>query len=145
MQGFETAFRFLPGALLGWLEEDFEEQAAVALVEKGSNLRGLHGLVGKLGDNESSEDLFRLEAFIETRLLEPPSNLAAKAFGFNQHTDQTALGGLGCFADQLWLGLDLAAAFVGGFAECGAKDGFVDAQLLGDARGPLSGDTGAGN
>ena len=127
VQGCETAFGLLPGALLGRLEEDFEKEAAVTLLEKGSNLRGLHGLVRKPGDNESSEDLFSLEAFLETRLLEPPSNLTAKALGFYQHTDEAALGGLGCFADQLRLGLDLAAAFVGGFAECGAKDGFVNA------------------
>jgi hypothetical protein len=126
VQGFETAFGLLPGALLGRLEEDFEEEAAVAFVEKSANLGGLQRLIRESRDDQSREDLLGFEALIEASLLEALSNLAAKALGLYQHTDEATFGGLGSSGDQLRLGLDLAAAFVGGFAECGAKDGFVN-------------------
>jgi hypothetical protein len=137
MQGFETAFGFLPSALLSGLEEDFEEEAAVAFVEKGANLCGLHGLVRESRDDQSREDLLRLKALIETCLLEALGDFATKTLGFNQHADEAALGGLGGSADKFWLGFHFAAALVGGFAQSGAKDRFVNAKLLGDARGPL--------
>jgi hypothetical protein len=136
-QGFEAAFSLLPGTLLGRLKEDLEEEAAVAFVEQGAKLRGLHGLARESSDDKSGEDFFRLKTIIETLLLEALGNLATKALGFDQHADEAALGRFGSFANEFGLGLNLAAAFVGSFAESGAKHGFINAELLGDARGPL--------
>ena len=124
-------------ALLGRLKEDFEEEAAVAFVEQGANLRGLHGLVRESRDDQSGENLLRLEALIEPFLLEALGNLAAKALGFHQHADQAALDGFGGFADKFRLGFHFAAALVGSFAESRAQHGFVNAELLRDPRGPL--------
>ena len=130
---------------MGRLEEDFEEEATIAFVEKGAKLCGLHGLVGESRDDESGEDLFRLEALVETTLLETLGNLATKAFGFDQHADEAAFGRFGSFANKFGLSLNLAAAFVGSFAESGAKDRFINAELLGDARGPLGTKQAIGN
>ena len=69
----------------------------------------------------------------------------AEAFGFGEHANDAALGGLGGAADEFGFELYLVAAFGGGFADFGAEDGFVEAELLRDAGRPFGAKKAIGN
>ena len=136
-ESFDAAFGFFPSELVRIFEKNFEQDAAVAAIEFGANLRGLHRFSCEDRGDESGEDFFGLEADVELSFVDLVGQFEAEAFSFGKHSNDAALGGFCGATDQFGLEFYLVAAFRGGFANFSAEDGFVEAKLLGDARGPF--------
>ena len=61
-EGVEAALGFFPSELLSFFEEDFEEEAALAVFEDSTDFGGVEGIAGKAGDDEGGKDFFGFEA-----------------------------------------------------------------------------------
>ena len=115
------------------------------VVEFGADFGSLDRVAGKRGGDERGEDFFGFEADVKLGFVDLVGEFEAEAFGFCEHANDAALGGLGGAADEFGLDFYLVAAFGGGFADFGAEDGLVEAELLGDAGGPFGAQEAIGN
>src|SRR6266436_9940440 len=137
LERFDTAQSLFPGRLVGFFEEDFEEQPPVALFQHRGHFRRLQGLACEAGDHQRRENLLRFQAVVETRILQTLRQFVPESFGLRQHSNQPALHGLCRASDQFRLRLQFAAAFRGRFAQSCAQHWLVQPKLLRDARCPF--------
>src|SRR5207302_2244054 len=126
-----------PRRLVGPLEQNLEEQAPVAVLQHGPYFGSLHRLARQAGNHQRSEDSLRLQPVIEMGILQLLGELLPEAFRLREHPDQPPLDRLGSARDKFRLRLYFPASFRGRFTQSGAQNGFVQAKLLSDARGPF--------
>src|SRR5579863_10448734 len=136
-QGFDAAFGFFPGEFVRIFKQDFEEDAAVAVVEFGADLGGLDRFAGQHGSYECGQNFLGFEADVEFGFVDLVGEFEAETFGFGEHADNSALGGFCRPADEFGFDLHFAAAFGGGFGQLRAQNGFVETELLRDACRPF--------
>jgi len=91
LEVLDTTQGFLPGRFTVLFQQNLEEQAAVALLQHGGDFGGLHRLAGEAGEDQRGENLLRLEAMVEARVLEALGQLLAEPLGFREHANQAAL------------------------------------------------------
>ena len=88
------------------------------------------------GDDQGGKDLLGFEALIQAALLQALREFPAESSAsISMRIKRRSMASR--FTDELRLSFHLAAALRGSFAQSCAQDGFVNAQLLRDARGPF--------
>jgi hypothetical protein len=127
LERFDAAFRFLPGHLAGILEQDFEQDAAVAIFERGANFGGLNGVAGQHGSYQGGQNFLGFKANVKLSFVDLMGEFEAEGLGFGEHSNDAPLDRLCRATDEFGLEFDLVAALFGSFVELSAEDGFVEA------------------